>query len=158
MFKKNILRDIRKLPCLNYPIGLQIMQRLERLESMKEELETEMDDSKEKKEAGGREKKSKGEKLPFDVDLDLGLRSSDSDDSDYSDNGVKSYYLANVRKAKKAKEEHKALREENIKLKMENERLSHQNGELMDTLRMASLMGCFENLDKAKSKDSTAKM
>ena len=60
--------------------------------------------------------------------------------------------------AKKAKEEHKALREENIKLKMENERLSHQNGELMDTLRMASLMGCFENLDKAKSKDSTAKM
>ena len=134
------------------------MQRLERLERMNEELETEMDDSTQKKEAGGMEKKAKGEKLPFDIDLDLGLRSSDSDDSDYSDNEVQSYYLANVRKAKKAKEEHKALREENIKLKMENERLSHQNGELMDTLRMASLMGCFENLDKAKSKDATPKM
>lgn len=91
---------------------------------------------------------------------------------------MKSYYLANVRKAKKAKEEREALREENSKLKMENkrllkmetenkenrklkmenERLLHQNGELLDTVRMASLMGCFENLDKAKSKDGKHKM
>ena len=60
---------ILKLPCLNYPIGLQNMQRLEHLESVKEELEME----KEKREAGGR-KKARGEKLPFDIDLDLGLR------------------------------------------------------------------------------------
>ena len=33
------------------------------------------------------------------------------------------------------------------KLKMQNERLAQKNGELMDTFRMASVMGCFENLD-----------
>ena len=101
------------------------------------------------------EKKAKDEKLPFDIELDLGLRSSDSDDSDYSeDNVVKSYYVANVAKAKKAKREREALREEIDKLKMENERLLRQNGNLMDTIRMASLMGCFDKLDGGKSKDA----
>ena len=114
----------------------------------------EVGDSNERK-----EKKAKGEKLPFDIDLDLGLRSSDSDDSDYSeDDGVKSYYVANVAKAKKAKREREALREENGKLKMENERLMRQKGELEDTLRMADVMGCFDMLDGGKSKDAKQNM
>ena len=82
----------------------------------------------------------------------------DSDDSDYSEDGVKSYYVANVAKAKKAKREREALREENGKLKMENEGLLRQNGELMDTIRMASLLGCFDKLDKGKPKDAMQKM
>ena len=108
----------------------------------------EVGDSNERK-----EKKAKGERLPFDIDLDLSLRSSDSDDSDYSDDdGVKSYYVANVAKAKKAKREREALREENGKLKLENERLLCKNEELMDTMRMASVLGCFDKLDEGKSK------
>ena len=132
----------------------------EDLESLKEELympDDEGRDSNETKEEGAGEK-AKGEKLPFDIDLDLGLRSFDSDDSNYSDDGVKSYYIANVAKAKKAKDERDALRVENSKLKMENERLLAQNGELMDCVRMASLMGCFDNLDKEKSKDAKPKL
>ena len=132
----------------------------EDLESPREELNMPDDegrDSDETKERGTREK-AKGEKLPFDIDLDLGLRSFDSDDSNYSDDGVKSYYIANVAKAKKAKEERDALRVENSKLKMENERLLAQNGELMNAMRMADMMGCFDNLDKEKSKDAEQKL
>ena len=105
-------------------------------------------DSNDTKEEEGGSEKAKVDKLSFDIDLDLGLRSSDSDDSDYSDDGVKSYYIANVKKAKKAKQERDALREENSKLKMESERLAQKNEELMDTVKMAYMMGCFENLDK----------
>ena len=85
---------------------------------------------------------------PFDIDLDLGRQPFDSDDSDYSedDDEVKSYYIANVAKAKKARLERKSLREENRKLKVENEKLVNQNEELMDTLKMAEAMGCFANL------------
>ena len=123
----------------------------EDLKSVKEEElnmhgEEGRDSNETKKEEGEREK-VKSDKTPFDIDLDLGLRSSDTDDSNYSDDGVNSYYIANVKKAKKAKRERDALREENSKLKMENGRLAQKNGELMDTFRMASVMGCFENLD-----------
>ena len=132
----------------------------EDLESPREELNMPDDEgrnSDETKERGAREK-AKGEKLPFDIDLDLGLRSFDSDDSNYSDNDVKSYYIANVAKAKKAKDERDALRVENGKLKMENERLLAQNGELLNAMRMADMMGCFDNLDKEKSKDAEQKL
>ena len=130
------------------------------LESPREELNMPDDKgraSDETKEIGAREQ-ARGEKLPFDIDLDLGLRSFDSDDSNYSNDGVKSYYIANVAKAKKAKDERDALRVENSKLKMENERLLAQNGELMNAMRMADMMGCFDNLDKEKSKDAKPKL